>query len=264
MPQENTLLISLERVVGDHSGAIGRAAQYVIENPDRVIRLSLTELAAAANVGQATIVRMGREAGVEGFSELKLRLAEDLAHHRASDPQTEQESNDPLDEVADTMVRSTAETRRLLDDQQLRNVAKRLANVRRIDVLGFGVSGILGELLSYRLLRLGYPVIAMRDHMSAAETANGLDRRCAVIAISQSGTTRETVQFVRRAKEVEAFSVAITAYPKSDIAKAADEVLLLGRFPQPRYGGPLIDVPRALLVIEALALALSPQDQVTE
>ena len=261
MPPENTLLINLERVVGDHSGAIGRAAQYVIENPDRVIRLSLTELAAAANVGQATIVRMGREAGVPGFSELKLRLAEDLAHHRARDPQVETASDDSLGEITDAMVRSTAETRRLLDDRRLRHAATRLAKARRIDVLGFGVSGIVGELLSYRLLRIGYPVVAMRDHMAAAETANGLDQHCAVIAISQSGTTRETVQFVQQAQEVGAFSLAITAYPKSDIAKAADEVLLLGRFQQPRYGGLLIDVPRMLLVIEALSLALSSRDQ---
>lgn len=264
MPLENTLLVNLERVVGDHSGALGRAAQYVIENPDRVIRLSLTELAAAANVGQATIVRMGREAGVSGFSELKLRLAEDLAHHRASEPPVKTESNGPLGEIMDIMARSTAETQRLLDTDRLDHVAKQLTKARRIDILGFGVSGIVGELLSYRLLRLGYPVVAMRDHMSAAETSNGLDQNCAVIAISQSGATRETVQFVRRAQEVGAFSLAITAYPKSDIAKAADEVLLLGRFQQPRYGGVLIDVPRMLLVIEALALALSPVEKAEE
>lgn len=258
MPQENTLLINLERVVGDHSGAIGRAAQYIIENPDRVIRLSLTELAEAANVGQATIVRMGREAGVSGFSELKLRLAEDLAHHRASDPPIEKDSDDPLGEIMEIMARSTAETRRLLNDGTLQHAATQLAKARRIDLFGAGVSGIVGELLAYRLLRLGYPVIAMRDHMAANEIANGLDRHCAVIAISQSGTTRETVQFVQRTKEVGAFSLALTAYPKSDIAKVADEVLLLGRFQKPRYGGLLIDVPRMLLVIEALALALAP------
>lgn len=259
MKPQDTLLADLERVVEHHSGALARAAQFVIENPERVVRLSLAEFAQAAKVGQATVVRMGREAGVAGFSELKISLAGDLARRRASDPPIEEGTDDPLRGIEDVMTRSMSETRRLIDPDALARVAERLAAAERIDIFGMGVSGTVAELIAYRLLRLGYPIVTVRDPVAAREVAAGLGPRSAVIAVSQSGATLETLRFVTDGRQMGAFTLALTAYPRSAVAKAADTVILLGRFGRPHYGGLLIDVPRAVLAGEALALALPPR-----
>jgi glucosamine--fructose-6-phosphate aminotransferase (isomerizing) len=50
---------------------------------------------------------------------------------------------------------------------------------------------------------------------------------CTVLALSQSGRTRDVVQYVERVRQRGAFTVAVTNDPASELAHAADDVLLL-------------------------------------
>ena len=55
---------------------------------------------------------------------------------------------------------------------------------------------------------------------------------CTVLALSQSGRTRDVVEYVRRVRERGAFTVAITNDPESELAHEADDVLLLCAGPE--------------------------------
>ena len=73
------LLSRLDRTIDRYPGALARAAQYIVENPEKVVYQSLAELSDYAKAGQASIVRLCRELGFEGFTEFKLALSADLA-----------------------------------------------------------------------------------------------------------------------------------------------------------------------------------------
>ena len=64
------------------------------------------------------------------------------------------------------------------------------------------------------------------------------------------------MQVLKNARDRAAFTVAVTCHPKSPLARAADETLMMARLREPSYGGPITDVPRAVLVAEALAIAV--------
>ena len=49
-----------------------------------------------------------------------------------------------------------------------------------------------------------------------------------VIALSQSGQTRDVIEYVERARAAGAFTVAVTNDPSSELAQAAEETLALG------------------------------------
>ena len=250
------LLSRLDRTIDRYPGALARAAQYIVENPEKVVYQSLAELSDYAKAGQASIVRLCRELGFEGFTEFKLALSADLALRDARSPEAEGEP-DPLSRLAGLLCTSITETRMLLEEARLRRIADRLADSHRVDLFGAGVSGMIGELIGYRLLRLGYNANALRDPVLAHEVSGGLGPRATAIAVSQSGTTAETVKFLKHARDAGAFTVALTCHPKSTLAKVARETLVMARLHEPSYGGPITDVPRAVLVAEALALALS-------
>jgi glucosamine--fructose-6-phosphate aminotransferase (isomerizing) len=55
---------------------------------------------------------------------------------------------------------------------------------------------------------------------------------CTVLALSQSGRTRDVVEYVERVRERGAFTVAITNDPESDLARAAEDVLALCAGPE--------------------------------
>lgn len=250
------LLTRLNQAFDLYSGALARAAQYIVENPEKVVFQSLADLSDYSEVGQASIVRLCRKLGYDGFTDFKLALSADLALRDARSPETE-DSPDPLSRIAGLLCASITETRALQEDARLRRVADRLAASVRIDLFGAGVSGIIGELISYRLLRLGYHATAMRDPVLAHEVSSGLGADATAIAVSQSGTTPDTVKFLKHARDAGAFTIALTCHPKSALARVAWETLVMARLHEPSYGGSITDVPRAVLVAEALAQVLS-------
>ncbi|MDJ0942248.1 MAG: MurR/RpiR family transcriptional regulator [Kiloniellales bacterium] len=252
----SALLSRLDQAVDRYPGALARAAQYIVENPEKVVFQSLAELSDYSEVGQASVMRLCQKLGFDGFTDFKLALSADLALRDTRSPGSEGKL-DPLSRIAGLLCGSINETRALLEEPRLRRVANRLTASIRIDLFGAGVSGIIGELISYRLLRLGYHATAMRDPVLAHEVSSGLGPEAAVIAVSQSGTTPDTVKFLKHARDAGAFTVALTCHPKSALARAASETLVMARLHEPTYGSPITDVPRSVLVAEALALALS-------
>lgn len=256
MPDRSALLIRLHHAFSDYPGALSRAAQYIVENPEKVVHQSLAELSDFAKVGQASVVRLCRELGFNGFTQFKIALSADLAVRKSGDAKREESAADPLSRTADLLCASIIETRQLIDQDALGRVARRLAASVRIDLFGMGVSGMIGELIGYRLLRLGYHANAMRDAVLAHEVSSGLGPKATSIAISQSGTTAETVQFLKYARDAGAFTVALTCHPKRALSRVAQETLLMARLREPSYGGPITDVPRAVLVAEALAITI--------
>lgn len=260
----SALLIRLDHAFDHYPGALARAAQYILENPDKVVHQSLAELSDFSKVGQASIVRLCRELGFDGFTQFKIALSADLALRTAGEHRAAQGDEDPISRTAGLLCTSINETRELIDAGALRRIAERLTLSLRVDLFGMGVSGMIGELIGYRLLRLGCNANAMRDANLAHEVSGGLNAKAMALAVSQSGTTPETVQFLKNARDRAAFTVAVTCHPKSPLARVADETLMMARLQEPSYGGPITDVPRAVLVAEALALAVEAQSETSK
>ncbi len=53
-----------------------KVADYVLSNSERVIRMRIVDLAAAAHVSEPTVVRFCRAVGCEGFQAFKMALAQ--------------------------------------------------------------------------------------------------------------------------------------------------------------------------------------------
>ncbi len=248
----SVLLVRLERVLAEGPKALARAAQYIIENPEKVLHQSLAETSEFAEVGQASIIRLCRDLGHPGFGDLKIALSADIALRRTRDGDLARVH--PLQpSTAEVLQQSISDTNALIDEAALARVVEKLARAKRIDLFGLGMSGLVSEMMAYRFLRLGYPANATRDPVLAHEVSIGLGKTSAVIALSQSGATPETVRFLKTGREAGAFTLAITGYSRSALAQFADEVMLMGRLPASSYGGSLMSVPQAVMAAEALA-----------
>jgi DNA-binding MurR/RpiR family transcriptional regulator len=244
----------LQSAFDKYPTALVRVAQYILENPEKVIHQSLSELSTYSESGQASIVRLCQELGFDGFTQFKIALSADVALRAARTP--ENEPRDALGQLATLLADSIARTYNLLGPEDLERAARGLAGATRIDLFGSGVSGMIASLLGYRLLRLGCNANAMRDPVLAHEISGGLGANSAAIAVSQSGETPDTLKFLKFARDAGAFTLAITCFPKSPLAKTADVTLRMARLSEPTYGGPISDVPRAIFLGEALALTL--------
>lgn len=252
-PAELRPLAFMERNLDSFPPALARATKYVLENPEKVVQYTLRELSKFSHAGEASIVRLCHMVGAPGFSQLKIAVARELALRDAAPAAPGAGERDAREELAFHLAASITDTGAVLDGRALDAVGRVLLRSPRIDLFGSGVSGIIAELFSYRLLRAGLNAHCIRDAVLAHEVANGLSGQGAAIAISESGATRETVEFLEAARMAGAFTVAVTCQERSALTTHADAVLLMARLQRPAYGGYVTPVPRAVFLVEALA-----------
>lgn len=243
----------LDRNLATLAPALARAARYILENPEKVIRYSLKDLSGFSRTGEASIIRLCHALGVTGYGELKIALAQELAV-REREPAQPAGKRHRAEELARGLALSITDTLAVCDLERVSAVTERLRKCNRIDIYGSGVSGIVADLFSYRLLRAGLNAHAIRDFNLAHEVASSLGPSAAAIAISESGVTPDTVKFLHSARAAGAYTVAITSQERSQLADGVDAVLVMAKLRVPTFGGYITAVPRAIFLAEVIAM----------
>jgi RpiR family carbohydrate utilization transcriptional regulator len=205
-----------------------RIASYIDEHAQDVIRMSITELAEQAEASEGSVVGLCRRLGIDGFQELKILLSRDVV-----DPvrliQEDLHESDSVSDVAEHVfaahIASLQQTRQLLATQSLTKAVDIIRGARRLEIYGIGSSGPIAQDLAYRLLQLGRDVKVVTDSHIQAVSAAMTDSSTAVITISHSGSTTETVLATRLARDAGARTIGITRLGKSPLARYCDIVL---------------------------------------
>jgi DNA-binding MurR/RpiR family transcriptional regulator len=141
-----------------------------------------------------------------------------------------------------------------------------LRAAKHVEVYGIGSAATIAEDAHYRMLRIGLDArLAVDSHVQAISAAQtGPD--VAVLTISHSGATVETVAATRLAKEAGARTIVITNYARSPIQAYADLVLFtMARETRFRTEAMTSRIAQ-LCVVDALiaGLALADYDRATK
>jgi DNA-binding MurR/RpiR family transcriptional regulator len=235
-------------------------AQFVLDNPERVMQMSISEAARDIGVGESTVIRFCRAVGYKGYQEFKLRLAQDLVepveyiHENIS---FADRTEDLAQKVFQTNVRAVADTMRSLDSGMVEVAAKALAGARRIDIYGVGYSSLTALDAKLKFARLGLAADSYGDAHLQAMAAVLLGRGDVAIGISHSGSTRDVVDALASARKSGATTISITNFSPSPITRASDVVLLTASPESPLGGEVLTSRIAQLCVIDVLSVALA-------
>ena len=235
-------------------------AEYVLEDPEHVVQMSIAELARDADVGESTVMRFCRAIDYKGYQEFKLRLAQDLVepveyiHENIS-------FDDSIAHLAQktfqTNARAVEDTQKSLDPEMVEIAAKALAAARRIDLYGIGYSFFSTLDAKLKLTRLGLMADAYGDGHLQMMAAATLTKRDVALGISLSGNTKDVVDALSAARRAGATTIAITNFSPSPITKAADMVLLTSSPETPLGGEVLTSRIAQLCVIDVLSVAVA-------
>jgi DNA-binding MurR/RpiR family transcriptional regulator len=209
-----------------------RVANVVLEDPSRVARRSITEVALAANTSETTVTRFCKAVGVGGYPQLRIALAADTARSEAratADIGGDISADDDLASVVGKIsyadARAVEETAEQLDVPALERVIDVLSGAGRIDVYGVGASAFVAADLQQKLHRIGRVSYAWSDTHIMLTSAAVLGEGDVALAISHTGATTDTVEALRAARAHGATTVALTNYPRSPVTEVADHVL---------------------------------------
>lgn len=203
-------------------------AVYILNHPREVVYLSITELAEKAGVAEATVSRFCRILKLKGFQELKLALAHNNALLSGIQKSNYEEASvDSLSNlIADRIAQVVQSTIQSMDEDKINNACDRLATARKIDFYGVGTSGVLALDASQMFLGVGKLTTAYADPHVQVMSAALLTSADVAVAFSHSGSTKDTVTALRKARESGAYTISITSYARSPITQVSDLVLL--------------------------------------
>lgn len=186
---------------------------YVMEHKEEVKYMTIRELAEAVHVSTSTIIRFCKKTGCEGYSEFKLHfklfLKEEKENKRAL------MADNGKDEML-SFYRTVTSTEY---EKAITEVVKVIQETSQLIFVGIGTSGILGEYGARYFSNLGkfslhiadpyFPI--MKDMESTV-----------VIALSESGETKQTLEMVERFKRHNCRIVSITNNSSSTLSKMSD------------------------------------------
>ncbi|WP_250478800.1 MULTISPECIES: MurR/RpiR family transcriptional regulator [unclassified Caballeronia] len=200
-----------------------KLAEYVLEAPREVLDLSMTEFAARAGVSQPTIARFCQALGFSGFREFKIRLAQGVAADVPTvyrDVRTDEPAAGVAAKVLDRTIGALIAVRNSLSSDSVATAIAMLAEARRIEFYGAGGSGIAALDMQHKFFRLGVPSVAYSDPHTYTTSAALLGAGDVVVAISNTGRTRDILDACRSALNGGAKVIAIT-HGNSPLARLA-------------------------------------------
>lgn len=246
MPVQTNMLEPLGQRLDEFTPAERKIAEFVLADPESVVRTPITEFAALCGTSSASVVRFVKMLGFAGYKEFRLALAGDLQRRETARERfaiSDGEIDDGDDarmtvlKVAYTQAATLERTARGIDIEALERCANDLLSALRIDVYGVGSSALAAIDLQQKLHRAGHVAFSYTDPHLAMTGASLLDSQGVAVLISNSGRTREVLEVEKAARQNGAVTIAITNDGTSPLAVAASHVLLTAaREPKFRAG----------------------------
>jgi RpiR family transcriptional regulator, carbohydrate utilization regulator len=202
-----------------------KVGQYILNHPEEVLHLAIGTLAQRCAVSDATVFRFCRRVGMEGYQDLKIRLAREVSSNRTLTYE-EVRHEDPLAEAAQKAiaanVKALEDTLRVLDYGTMELAVDVLLGARRVDIYGAGGGAIAAQDLQYKLMRVGVRAVPHTDAETQIVSATLLTPADVAVAISHSGESEGVLRALQVAGEAGATTIAITNHPGSPVAVAAE------------------------------------------
>lgn len=222
----NQTLMKIKAMYDRMGRAEKKIADFLTENQDEVMSLSVSGLSEKCGCGDATVVRFSKRLGFTGYHEMKLAIAREIGKAESTDGITAEDSAfDIFDKVSNEILCALELTKNVLDREQLEKAANTILNARQVLVFGLGNSSSVAMDFQHKLLRAGICASAFCDNHMQAIAASHLTENDVAIGISHSGSSKDIVEALKMAKEKGAVTVCMTNTGKSPILKQSNIVL---------------------------------------
>ena len=206
-----------------------KVVDFILQDFEDVIRMTLAELAQNSGVSDATVVRLCRSLGFNNFLELKIALTRSMhssPHLIHGDVCEGDSAGNIARKVLRTSIQAVQDTLQMIDDDAFALAVDMLHKADHILIVGVGTSGPLAHELFNRLLRMRMNCRVHTDIYLQIVDAALMTEQDVVVAISQNGSSIGPVRTATEARRKGAKVISITGNPVSELTALSDVVLM--------------------------------------
>lgn len=205
-----------------------KIARYVFDHREDVINHSIGTVAKRIGTSPASLTRFCQALSFKGFSELKVYMEKNFVSSSIIEAPIMLEDNTTIiiQKLQTSAQNTITDTLRTLSAEVLCEVVDTILAAKTINLYGQSGGNISAMYAQQLFLRVGVLSQAFSDNVDMHIAASTLKRGDVAIGFGYSGEGRSVVNALSTAKESGAKVIAITANPKSTMAKLANHVLL--------------------------------------
>lgn len=249
---EENFILQIQASYNQFTKAEKKVADYVVNNQEQVIFMSITDLADACKVGDTSVYRFCRTMNLQGYQEFKMKMSLSHGATRAREETEPEGKSDMAETIMNLNISAIKETYTLLNRTELAKVLDMFAKAQRIYFYGIGDSLLTAQVAYNKFLRISSKVNCITDSHMQAMSASIASEDDLFILISYSGATKDAIHVAKLAKEAGAVVTCISHFQKSPLTSYCDAVLLCGSDESPLDGGSMAGRMGQLYLVDLL------------
>ncbi|WP_195952787.1 MurR/RpiR family transcriptional regulator [Clostridium saudiense] len=204
-----------------------KIADYIVNNTQKVIDMTISELAESAGASDATVTRFCKKCHMKGFHHLKITLARELVESKKDDVKisgdvSESNIKESLSNILANKVEELKQTVSMIDEKELSEILNLIRNARNVQFAAVGNTIPVALDGCYKFNQIGIPSVTNLIWETQIAYTFNLSKGDVVIIISNSGSSKRLIDVIEAAKAKEAYIVSITNSNNSPIAKISD------------------------------------------
>jgi RpiR family carbohydrate utilization transcriptional regulator len=206
-----------------------RVADYITQNAEETVNLTIEELARNCNSSYATILRFCKKVGFSGYKDFKNDLIQDVIRNKNIEGITENLSIDInssteniCEKIFEFSIKTFEESMSILDVSVVETVVQKILNAKSVCIIGAGASGISARYAYSKLFRIGIPCFFEADSTLYKMKVAILNEGDVLFAISSSGRTAEIVECAQMAKKNSVTVISLSDFAISPLTKVSD------------------------------------------
>ncbi|MDB5472768.1 MAG: MurR/RpiR family transcriptional regulator [Devosia sp.] len=225
--------MSILKILGAQLEAMTQAdrqiAQFIIDDPERMLALSSAALAAATGRSQSSVVKFSQKLGYAGYQQFKLAVNKAKALEWQAPAGVIHGTIDASDSYVNILQKligskllSMRETAAANSEDMIDAALGAIVGARKTLLAGVGASSLVAKDFSYKLLKLGRTVLLDNDSHIQISNASALTKADVVVALSHSGRSLEILRIAELAKKRGATIISITGLQPNPLLALAD------------------------------------------
>lgn len=218
------ILRKIESLLPELSKAQKVIAEYILDYPQDIPKMTVTDLAEHAKSSPATVIRLCQTLKVESFTLLKVEITAALATNVTSewDVSPDESTEGIKKNLLESAYQSMKDTMHYLTDDILHKASALIESADVLYTFGTGASFLVAENISQKWARIGKVIMATSDPRIMITRLASSTNKAVAILVSHSGRTKEVLIMQEVAKQNGIQTIVLTQLGSNPLASKAD------------------------------------------
>lgn len=252
---DNNLLISIRNGASGLSPILEKVGRFITENPDFVMRHTISELADSIDTSEGSITRFCRAFGFKGFSDFRTALAMEQGATRLEDS-----GSNESEEIAPVLA-SIRDSNAIVDSQELKAAADWLNALNSIAIYAVGTAVPVALFLQMNLINMGKAASFVDRSYPAAMPLLSDNQKTGIIVVHSEQASADMMQALSLAKQQGVKILSLTRGTFAPLARLSDWNLQAAVALQGEGESGFAEIAGAMMVADRILSALEEQDE---